>query len=72
MLRQGALAAIVAGVALAAAPRAQEPASTPDFSAIRAYIQEAVATGKTPSLSLAVLYQGRLVWTEAYGEEDLE
>ncbi len=51
---------------------AQEPACPAEFRPVREHIQEGIRGGAAPSLALAVIRGGRVVWAEGFGLGDLE
>jgi CubicO group peptidase (beta-lactamase class C family) len=70
------VAALTAGLACSKDPAplgTPRPARTglPDFSDVRARIQELVAHG-IPSIAVAVAADGKILWEEAFGWEDRE
>ena len=43
-----------------------------EFAGVRQYIHEAIQEGLTPSVAVAVVRDGRVVWAEGFGYADLE
>jgi CubicO group peptidase (beta-lactamase class C family) len=54
------------------APSALRRAPTPDFSAVRAFIDHGIATGHVPSMAVAVAQRGRILWEAGFGSPDRE
>ena len=46
--------------------------SRPDFSSVRKMIQEQIANKGTPSMSVAVARNGKILWEEGFGLADRE
>jgi len=46
--------------------------SQPDFSKVRKLIQEQIATKGTPSISVAVAHNGKILWEQGFGWADRE
>jgi CubicO group peptidase (beta-lactamase class C family) len=51
---------------------AQDVAAPPEFKSVREFIEERVRAGNVPSLAVAVVREGNLVWAEGFGLADLE
>src|SRR5262245_22772725 len=51
---------------------AAQAAAPPEFKPVREYIEEQVRAGKAPSLAVAVVREGKVVWAEGFGVGDLE
>jgi CubicO group peptidase (beta-lactamase class C family) len=49
---------------------AQNVAMPREFAAVRQYIGDAIARGVTPSVAIAVVKEGRVVWAEGFGFAD--
>ena len=43
-----------------------------EFQAVRAFIDEAIAQRRAPSVAVGVVRNGRLVWAEGFGFADLD
>lgn len=70
--------AVSASAALALALLARVPSAgagdpaPPEFERVRAAIEDGIERGLAPSLAVAVIRGGRLVWAEGFGLADLE
>jgi CubicO group peptidase (beta-lactamase class C family) len=77
MKRRKLLAALLLAVAPTAFCSAQETrdSTTPfdsRFQALREFVMKDIATGRVPSVSIAVAQNGEVVWAEAFGWADKE
>lgn len=63
---------VVVGLTAAGAAQSREAVAEPDFTGARVAIHEMMAAGAIPSISVAVVRNGRIVWEEAFGWADRE
>src|ERR1700719_4168886 len=50
----------------------RRPPFPPQLEPVRAECQRLVASGKMPSIAIAVAQNGRVIWEEAFGKADLK
>jgi CubicO group peptidase (beta-lactamase class C family) len=68
--------AALAGVSVAslavpgAAARSSRVAPPAEYAPVESYLRQAVADGLTPSVAVAVIRGGKVVWAEGFGEAD--
>jgi len=68
-MRRTLLASSLLAVACASQSR---PAFPPQLEPVRTECQRLVASGKMPSIAIAVAQSGRVIWEEAFGKADLK
>jgi CubicO group peptidase (beta-lactamase class C family) len=66
------IAVMVFAVLPAGAAQSRGVASEPDFAGTRQIIREMMVAGAIPSISVAVVRDGRIVWEEGFGWADRE
>src|SRR5262245_18088288 len=55
----------------ASAVAAEDVSPGPEFVDVRTQIEETIAKGQTPSLAVAVVREGQVVWAEGFGLADI-
>lgn len=66
------IAAMVLAVMPVGAAQVDDVATEPDFTGTRQTIREMMVAGAIPSIAVAVVRDGRIVWEEAFGWADRE
>lgn len=63
---------VAACILWAGSAAAQEIPAPPEFAGVRAHIRQGIEKGLAPSLALAVIRDGKVVWAEGFGHADVE
>jgi CubicO group peptidase (beta-lactamase class C family) len=75
-MRNVLFTAALAGVSVSslampgAAGRSSRVAPPPEYAPVESYLRQAVADGLTPSVAVAVIRDGHVVWADGFGEAD--